>query len=98
MIETIKNTWNETMEIPEARWIFWLTILVIAVTVAIYFAKMFRDMATGRNVATEDMLSNFERLRSEGKLDEEEYTKLKTTIRESQAEQEVSSEEPKNEQ
>ena len=52
MIETIKNTWNETMEIPEARWIFWLTILVIAVTVAIYFAKMFRDMATGRNVAT----------------------------------------------
>ena len=71
------------MDIPEARWILWITLLVVFVLVAVYVAKMFRDMAiggSGGNNAT--MLSDFEQLRNEGKLDDDEYQKLKTTIRE----------------
>ena len=74
------------MEIPEARWVVWGTILVIAVVVAVYFAKLFRDMATGERAITNgNILSDFEQLRDQGRIDEEEFKRLKTTIREQQA-------------
>ena len=69
MFEAIRNTWNETMEIPEARWIVWFTILLIAIIIAVYVAKIFRDMAVGENVTTGDLFSDFDRLRNEGKLE-----------------------------
>ena len=82
------------MEIAEARWIVWFTVLLVAIITATYFAKMFRDMAVGQNVATEDLLSDFDRLRNEGKLNEEEFKKLKSTIRENQEAKQDNNEDP----
>ena len=82
-MDSIKELWNDTMTIPEARWVIWVTILVILLVVAIFFAKMFRDMAFGGGgEPSARMLSDFEELRDQGKIDDEEFTKLKQTIRE----------------
>ena len=79
-MESIKKFWSETMEIPEARWIVILTGLVICVAVAFYVAKMFRDMATGKTVELSNYISDFQKLRDEGKLNDAEYSKLAKSI------------------
>ncbi len=82
MFESLQKTWQETMEIPAARWIVWITVLIVAVLVAVYFVKMFRDMAMGNDSTSKaELLSDFERIRNEGKLDNEEFKRLKTSIR-----------------
>jgi len=80
MWESIGKFWEETMEIPEARWIVWLTILVILILVAIYVVMYFRGQATGRGIETTDYLTEFEKLKEQGKLDEEEFSRLKSVI------------------
>ena len=72
------------MEIPEARWIVWGSILVVLILVAFYCAKKFRDMATGAGYGSTDLLPDADKLRLEGKLDESEYKKIKSTIAEQQ--------------
>ena len=79
-MESIKKFWSETMEIPEARWIVILSGLVICFAVAFFVVKMFRDMATGKTVEPSSYISDFQRLRDEGKLDDEEYSRLAKSI------------------
>lgn len=80
-MEELKQFWNETMEIPEARWIVAIAGLVICLCVAYYFVKLFRDMALGTNDSDPtSFISEFQKLRDEGQLDEEEYAKVKKTI------------------
>jgi len=68
------------MEIPEARWIIWLTLLVILVMVGTYVAMYFRGQAMGIVKEKSDYLSDFRKLKDEGKLDEEEFGRLKQAI------------------
>lgn len=84
MFESVQKTWKETLEIPEARWIVWVTILVVLSLVAFYVAKKFRDMATGGGYSSADLLPDADKLRLEGKLDESEFKKIKTKIAEQQ--------------
>jgi hypothetical protein len=84
MLESLQKTWKETLEIPEARWIVWISILVVSLLVAFYVAKKFRDMATGGSFGSVDLLPDADKLRLEGKLDETEYKKLKSQIAEQQ--------------
>lgn len=68
------------MQIKEARWIVAAFGLVTCVLVAIYFVKLFRDMALGSGNDPLGELPDFERLRQEGKLNQEEYNRLKKSI------------------
>ncbi len=68
------------MEIPEARWIIWISLLVIFVLVGTYVAMYFRGQAKGIIKAPTDYLSDFRKLNEEGKLDDEEFGKLKQAI------------------
>ena len=80
-MEKFKQFWAETMEIPEARWIVAIAGLVTCVCVAYYFVKFFRDMALGESSSEPiSIMTEFQKLRDEGKLDEEEYSKVKQTI------------------
>lgn len=79
-MQAFKKFWSETMEIPEARWIVVLSGLVICVAVAYYVVKLFRDMATGKSDEPSNYISDFQRLRDEGKLDEEEFSRLANLI------------------
>ena len=83
MFESLQKTWQETLEIPEARWIVWGSILLVSILVAFYVAKKFRDMATGGGgYGSVDLLPDADKLRLEGKLDETEYKQIKTKIAE----------------
>ena len=79
-MDSIKKFWIETMEIPEARWIVAISGLVICVAVAFFIVKLFRDMALGNTEDPAGYLTDFQRLRDEGKLDEEEYSRLSKAI------------------
>ena len=79
-MEEIKTFWLETMEMQEARWIVAITGLVVGVSVAFYFVKLFRDMAIGGGEDPTSYISEFQRLRDEGKLDDEEYARLSQAI------------------
>ena len=64
----------------EARWIVAIAGLVVCVATAYYIAKLFRDMALGKTESPSSYISDFQRLREEGKLDDEEYEQLTKAI------------------
>ncbi len=80
LMEAIKKFWSETMEIPEARWIIAIAGLVIVSIIAYYIVKLFRDMALGAAREPVSYISDFQRLRDEGKVDDEEYARLTRAI------------------
>ena len=82
MFESLKKFWNDTLEIPEARWMVWGSILLVLTLFAVYFAKMFRDMAVGSGGSSSEILPDLDKLHTEGKLDETEYKKLRSTLAE----------------
>lgn len=79
-MESLKKYWSDLMEIPEARWIVLITGLVVCVCVGYYIVKLFRDMALGGNSDPTSYITDFQKLRDEGKLDDEEYARLKQSI------------------
>ena len=79
-METLQQYWEEVMQIREVRWIVIIAGLVACLSVAFYFAKLFRDMALGKSEDPTSFITEFQRLREEGKLNDEEYAKLKQVI------------------
>ena len=79
-MESFQQYWAEVMEIREVRWIVMIAGLVVCVCVAFYFAKLFRDMALGKSEDPTSFITEFQKLREEGKLDEEEYSRLQKAI------------------
>ena len=79
-MDSIIQFWKQTMQIKEARWIVAAFGLITCILVAYYFVKLFRDMALGGGIDSASDLPDFEQLRREGKLNEEEYKKLKESI------------------
>ena len=79
-MDSIRQFWFEVMQMKEARWIVAVFGLVTCVLVAVYFVKLFRDMAMGKDNESVSDLVDFQRLHEEGKLDGDEYNKLKIAI------------------
>ena len=80
-MESFNEFLTDTWSIPEARWIVWATILIIAVLTAVYLAGTFRRLAIGDSSAPVSDLTDFERMLREGQLDEDEFTNLKAEVR-----------------
>lgn len=75
------NEWSAIREIPGADWILGIAGLAIGITIAYYFVKLFRDMAVddpGGIVGNH--LSEFRKLRDEGKIQRDEFDQLKDSI------------------
>ena len=70
------------MQIPEARWIVVGTILLFVVSIAIYIAFFFRNLALGSGETEEasDLLSDFRQMRNDGQLNELEFSRLKEVM------------------
>ena len=69
------------MQIPEARWIVWGTLLLFVLMIAVYVSFFFRDLAIGNEKSdTTNLLTDFRKMREEGQLDENEYSRLKSRI------------------
>ncbi|MFT5302331.1 MAG: hypothetical protein ACI87E_003788 [Mariniblastus sp.] len=79
-MEEFKQYWIETFAMKEARWIVAITGLIVCVAVAYYVAKLFRDMALGNKDRPTNYISDFQRLREEGKLNDDEYSRLARAI------------------
>lgn len=90
-MQSLNKFWQEMMQIPEARWIVLGTLLLFVLMIAIYVSFLFRDMALGKSdEGSTEILSDFRRMRDDGYLEEEEYTKLKSQMPEfKQAESQV---------
>jgi hypothetical protein len=84
MLLSIREFWSQAMEIREARWIMTVAGLVVIVLVGFYVFKLFRDMALGNAsfgpAESADFLTDFQKLRDEGKLNDDEYARLKQSI------------------
>ena len=79
-MESLKKYWYELMEIPEAKWIVLVAGLAICVCAGFYIVKLFRDMAMGSGTNPVSHITDFQKLRDEGKLNDEEYAALKQSI------------------
>ena len=79
-MESLKNYWSELMEIPEAKWIVLVAGLAICICAGFYVVKLFRDMAMGTRSDPTSYITDFQKLRDEGKLNDEEYSRLKQSI------------------
>jgi hypothetical protein len=80
MLESLKTFWNETMEITEARWVVWLTLLLVLVVTGIYLVKLFRDFAFGGRPSEADRINDMRTLKQIGALSDAEYRRAREAI------------------
>ncbi len=84
MLLSIREFWNQAMAIREARWVIAAAGLLVSLLVGFYIFKLVRDMALGNTsfgpVDSSEFLTDFQKLRNEGKLNDEEYARLKQAI------------------
>lgn len=80
MFESIREFWIDVWEIRLAQWIVFLAGLAIVILVALYIVRFFREMAFGSDPDPIDHLSEFERMRNAGQLDDQEFQRLKSTL------------------
>ena len=81
MSSSFADRFKEIWEIPEARWIIWITLLAAVVLIGVYVAVYFRNLAFGKSDSGSDDLSQFRRLKEEGKLGDKEFAQLKSTLK-----------------
>ena len=84
MLLSIRESWNQVMAIQEARWLLAAVGLLILLLVGFYVFKLVRDIALGNAsfgpAESTDFLTEFQKLRDEGKVNDEEYKRLKQSI------------------
>ena len=84
MLLSIREFWDQAMAIREARWIMAAAGLLVVLLVGFYVFKLLRDMALGNtsfgSAESTDFLTEFQKLRDEGKVNDEEYKRLKQSI------------------
>ena len=69
------------MQIPEARWIVFGTLLLFAMMLAWYVVSYFRNLAFGSDSdESTELLTGFRQMRDEGQLADDEFSRLKTAI------------------
>jgi len=83
-MQSIREFWDQAMAIREARWLVTVVGLVVILLVGFYLFKLVRDMALGNSsfgsTESTDFLSEFQKLRDEGKVNDEEYKRVKQSI------------------
>ena len=79
MFESTSQYLQEIWEIPTARWVVYLAVFSMLITIAIYVGKVFREMATGREEAV-DYLAEFEKMREEGAMGDFEFAVVKSKM------------------
>jgi hypothetical protein len=79
-MDSIRQYWIETMELPGANWVVSIFGLVSSLLIAFYVVKWFRDLAIGVGNEPISHLTEFERLYSAGTIDEDEFKQLKKTL------------------
>ena len=77
--ESTLEYFREIWDIPAARTVIYMAALSIAVVSAVYFAKLFRDMAIGSGEDV-DHLSEFDQMRRDGTLGEFEFVRVKSKV------------------
>jgi hypothetical protein len=80
MFESLKKFWNETMQITEARWVVWLTLLLVLVVTGVYLVKLFRDFAFGLRPSEADRINDMRTLKEIGALNDTEYRRAREAI------------------
>lgn len=76
-MNSISNLWEQLMAIPMAGWIVSFTGLAILLLIAFYVAGRLRTMALGQGDAPVNHLSEFEQLKNQGMLSDEEFRRVK---------------------
>ncbi len=94
MIESFTEFWTEVWEIRIARWIVFAALISVSAMVAVYFGKIFRNMAIGMGGESIDYMAEFEKMKRDGKLDKSEFDRLKTAISLNEVESEPGSRAP----
>lgn len=82
-MDSIQTFWADIMKIPGAGVVLGLFGLLTVVLIAIYVLKGVREMALGGGEDSLNSISHlteFERLRAEGKLNDEEFQRLKKAV------------------
>jgi hypothetical protein len=83
-MQSIREFWDQAMAIREARWLMTAVGLLVLLLVAYYLFKLVRDMALGNtsfgSAESADFLNDFQKLRDEGKVNDEEYKRVKQSI------------------
>lgn len=84
MLLSIREFWDQAMAIREAQWIMAAAGLLVLLLAGFYLFKLVRDMALGNTsfgpAESADFLTDFQKLRNEGKLNDEEFARLKQAI------------------
>lgn len=84
MLLSISEWWDQVIAIKEAQWIATAAGLLVVLLVGFYLFKLVRDMALGNtsfgSAESADFLTEFQKLRDEGKVNDEEYKRLKQSI------------------
>ena len=74
------------MEMQAARWVVWITILLILLVTAFYVVKVFRDWAYGGEPSPKDQWEQLRKLREIGALDDAQYKRARQALPQSAAE------------
>lgn len=80
MFESLQKFWNETMQITEARWVVWLTLLLVLVVTGIYLVKLVRDFAFGQRPSEADRINDMQTFKQIGALSDAEYRRAKEAM------------------
>lgn len=75
-MQGLKDWWNGVLAIEGAEWIIYPSVLIVLVLFAYYVVQAFRNMAIGGSAASDDHLGTFRKMRDEGMIAPEEYTKV----------------------
>ena len=73
----ISELWDKLMAIPMAGWIVSFAGLAILLLVAFYVVGKLRTMALGEAEESVNHLSDFEQLKNQGMLSDEEFKRVK---------------------
>lgn len=75
-MQGLKDWWNSVLEIDGAEWIIYPSVLIVLVLFAYYVVQAFRNMAIGGSGDADDHLGTFRKMRDEGMIAPDEYTKV----------------------
>ncbi|MEZ6093508.1 MAG: hypothetical protein R3C03_04605 [Pirellulaceae bacterium] len=81
--ELMSDFWNDIYSIKEARVVIWIMILATILAVSVYVIKWIRDMAIGGgrgDFRSSDSLSTFRELRDAGKINDEEFRRVRASV------------------
>ena len=77
MLCTVNQLWKTISEIEHAKFILVLAAVAILISVAVYVVNWARGLAFDKPEEPEGMLTDFQQLKSEGKISDAEFERVK---------------------